>query len=145
MSDSPRDTRIVYAMFVAAIVLVAVVVGFAAYNAGYSAGMEYMAKKYGANIRSGTPLEIEDRPQLIADSDIVKRCISRCNSVKSIGVPIQNGSCIVAQPAELNGFVCAVVVNDGGHCPAYDLGKSPEIVLNPACEFVGVYSPKGGE
>jgi hypothetical protein len=134
-----------YTLIVLAILAVVGITGVVAYNLGYNAGIQYIVQKYGANIQSGTPLEVEDYPQLTADSDIVKRCISRCKSLRDLGLPVYKGMCVVSQASELNGFVCAVVVNDAGHCADYRKGVASEIVLNPACGFVGVYSPKGGE
>lgn len=74
-------------------------------------------------------------------SPVTQQCVEICSATVAVGIDINDGLCL---NNDINGYACAVIVADSGHCPAYYRGAS-EIVLNENCEFVGVYKHKEGD
>lgn len=81
-----------------------------------------------------------DATNITKDSALVSRCVSICKATVAAGISTDNGMCI---HNDINGFACAVVVEDKGHCPSYYSGGL-EIVLDPGCGYVNVYRYTGG-
>ena len=82
----------------------------------------------------------ETRTSVTESSPVTQQCIKICNATVAVGIDINDGICL---NNNINGYACAVVVADKGHCPAYYKGAG-EIVLNENCEFVGLYRYGGG-
>jgi len=112
------------------------VVAAVAFALGYFAhGGSCSPQKYAAeHVHSGAPAHTTTTP----DAEI-NRCVEICSVLRSAGRDLSEGLCL---DARLNGYSCAVVVNDAGHCPPYYSG-TPEIVLSPECSFVDVFRYSG--
>lgn len=67
------------------------------------------------------------------------RCVKICEASRDVGFDLNKGLCL---DSNLDGYACAVVVADKGHCRVYYNGVE-EIVLNEKCEFVGVFKYEG--
>ena len=90
------------------------------------------------HVVSGTPVP----PEKLSSANLkayVSRCHDICVATTSVGINVSSGICL---NNDLNGYACAVVVGDSGHCPAYSRG-APELVFDASCKYVGVYR-KGG-
>lgn len=70
---------------------------------------------------------------------LIERCMEICRSSKAVGMDLSKGLCL---RNNLEGYSCAVVVSDGGHCLTYFKGAD-EIVLDENCGFVGIYKKEG--
>ncbi|GEM_PF-5673997 len=120
-----------------------VFVGILALALGYVVGdfMASLSQPCSPHIRSGTIVGVlpGSQPDLNVNNPIVSKCREICAATKSAGVPFTGGLCL---DDDLNGYACAVVVNDSGHCPSYSKG-APEIVLNAECGYIGVYRYSG--
>ncbi len=73
-----------------------------------------------------------------APSAVINRCIGICKDVSNL-VDFRNGHCL---SPDLNGFGCAIIKNNSGHCARFYRG-TPEIVLDENCSYVGVIQWKG--
>jgi len=70
--------------------------------------------------------------------DTIQRCVDLCKDASKV-VKLSRGRCI---SPDLNGFGCAVIENNNGHCVRFYRG-TPEIVLDENCVYVGVIQWKG--
>ncbi len=144
-TDVHRSIPVQYVIIAILVILIPLAYYFG-YSSGYSAGANAVQAKYAPSVSNATSAPISGAS---ADSNVSKqlvdRCISSCKNMKSVGVNFASGGgCIYPTPSVLNGYVCAVVVKDMGHCDAYYKG-APEIVLDPACEYKGVYHYKSSK
>jgi hypothetical protein len=134
-STGAANTRT--ALFIVGILATAVL----AFVIGYYAGMSSSpraASSCAPAIKSGatvTPKSLS-KQQLSA---YISKCQNICAASKSVGMNLSHGLCL---NNDLNGYACAVVVHDSGHCPAYYHG-SPELVFDVSCKYVGTYSIGG--
>jgi len=91
------------------------------------------------DIHSGS--QINASPPSKADfAKYISRCHDICTATVSVGINVSSGICL---NNDINGYACAVVVHDSGHCPSYSAG-SPELIFDTNCNYVGTYRAKGG-
>lgn len=91
------------------------------------------------DIRSGSQISTS-APSKADLAPYVSRCHDICTATASVGINVSDGICL---NNDLNGYACAVVVHDSGHCPSYFKG-APEIVFDTKCSYVGLYRAKDG-
>ena len=133
-----------YLMRVAIVVLLVLVpVYYVGYLRGYGAGVNATTAKYSPNISTYESQSHSDQNWAFLRS-LISSCQSDCKAMGAAGVNLASGVCIYPNPAAADGYVCAVVVKNKGHCDAYYKGV-PEIVLDPSCNYVGVAHQPSGE
>ena len=119
----------------AAIVLVALFAGAAL---GYLVRTP-VAQSCAPEIHSGSQINTS-APSKADLAKYISRCHDVCTATVSVGINVSSGICL---DNDINGYACAVVVHDSGHCPAY-LRGAPELVFDTKCNYVGTYRAKGG-